>query len=167
MERNRGRTGARLLHSHARGLHELVAVPAILVYEIGRDGRVVSGLLYSTPTRRVGRLSVRRGISLRPVVFYELFHRDLKSASMTSFVVTVECLISAVSTIEFSKYTLEWYNGEVGKRQLIVALRHWPNRRTRNTAIHKVERVKTKAKQAGRRSTQDGEHEYRHRDACS
>ena len=124
-------------------------------------------LPYSTPTRRVGRLSVRRGISLRPVVFYELFHRDLKSASMTSFVVTVECLISAVSTIEFSKYTLEWYNGEVGKRQLIVALRHWPNRRTRNTAIHKVERVKTKAKQAGRRSTQDGEHEYRHRDVCS
>ena len=115
MERNRGRTGARLLHSHARGLHELVAVPAILVYEIGRDGRVVSGFLYSTPTRRVGRLSVRGGISLRPVVFYELFHRDLKSASMTSFVVTFKCLISAVSTIEFSKYTLEWYNGEVGK----------------------------------------------------
>ena len=78
-------------YSHVRGLHELVAVLAILVYEASRDGRVECGFLYTTPARRVGCLSDRHRycISLRPVVFCELFRRDLRSASMTSFVVTI------------------------------------------------------------------------------
>ena len=47
MKRNRRRTDSRQTVSHLRGFHEWEAVLGILVDEVGLDGRVGRGFLYT------------------------------------------------------------------------------------------------------------------------
>ena len=60
MKWNRRRTDSRHTASHLRGLHEWAAVLGILVGEVGRDGRVVRGFLYTILARIARRVGVRR-----------------------------------------------------------------------------------------------------------